>query len=143
MVGIIISGHGNFASGLQSSLKLISGGFPNVLFVDFLETDSTDQLKQKFLNALDQLKDCNEILALTDLVGGSPFKTFAQLSVEVSQNIKVIGGTNLPMAIDAAMTKDIVDDLESLVSNVLNSGKDNILQFEIIEDTKDNFDDGI
>ena len=26
MIGLIISGHGNFATGLHSSLKLISGG---------------------------------------------------------------------------------------------------------------------
>ena len=26
MIGIIISGHGNFGTGLQSSLKLIAGG---------------------------------------------------------------------------------------------------------------------
>nr|WP_313781859.1 hypothetical protein [Paenibacillus larvae] len=35
MNGLIVSGHGTFASGLQSAAKLIAGDQPNVGFVDF------------------------------------------------------------------------------------------------------------
>ena len=37
MVGLIISGHGNFASGLRTSLKLIAGEASNIEYVDFIE----------------------------------------------------------------------------------------------------------
>ncbi len=39
---IIITGHGNFASGIYSSLELISSPKENVLVVDFLKEDSDD-----------------------------------------------------------------------------------------------------
>ena len=38
MVGLIISGHGNFASGLRTSLKLIAGEASNIEYVDLSET---------------------------------------------------------------------------------------------------------
>ena len=36
MVGIVVTGHGNFATGLESSLKLIYGGSSHIKFVDSL-----------------------------------------------------------------------------------------------------------
>ena len=62
MIGLIISGHGNFASGLRSSLKLIAGEPINVEYVDFEETDSTETLKEKYYTSLNQVcfKICHE-----------------------------------------------------------------------------------
>ena len=78
MVGLIISGHGNFASGLRTSLKLIAGEASNIEYVDFIETDSTESLMDKYLNSLKNLDNCDSILALSDLAGGSPFKTLVE-----------------------------------------------------------------
>lgn len=143
MIGIIISGHGNFATGIASSLKLVSGGPANVEYVDFLEADSIDNLKEKYKIALDNLKDCNNILALTDLAGGSPFKTLVELSTEVDKQIKVVAGTNLPMALEITMLKDIIEDLSSLVDSALEAGKNGVVKFEIVEKQEKEFEDGI
>ena len=48
MIGLILSGHGNFASGLHTSLKLIAGDHSNVEYVDFEEIDSTETLMDKY-----------------------------------------------------------------------------------------------
>ena len=143
MIGIIISGHGNFATGIASSLKLVSGGPLNVEYVDFLETDSTKNLKEKYKIALNNLKDCNDVLALTDLAGGSPFKTLVELSTEVTKQINVIAGTNLPMALEITMLKDIIDDLPSLVNSALEAGKNGVVKFELAEKEEELFEDGI
>ena len=55
MIGLIISGHGNFASGLRSSLKLIAGEPCNVEYVDFEETDSIEDLRKKYYISLKNL----------------------------------------------------------------------------------------
>ena len=47
MIGLIVTGHGHFASGLTSSLKLIAGEPKNYAAVDFEETDSTEDLAKK------------------------------------------------------------------------------------------------
>ena len=46
MVGLLITGHGHFATGLGSSLRLITGNTENIVYVDFEENHSTDTLTE-------------------------------------------------------------------------------------------------
>lgn len=132
MIGLIISGHGNFASGLRTSLKLIAGEQENIEYVDFEETDTTDTLKAKYYTALKSLDNCDEILALSDLVGGSPFKTLVELKNEIEKPMEVIGGTNLPMILETSIGKDIVEDLDSLSNRAIEVAKSGIIKFKLI-----------
>lgn len=143
MIGIIISGHGNFATGLRSSLNLIAGNPANVEYVDFIETDSTETLKEKYMSSLNNLSNCNSILALTDLTGGSPFKTLVELKAEVATPLEVIGGTNLAMILEISMAKDFIDDLSALAGTALEVGKNGIIKFELIEHEEEECEDGI
>lgn len=129
MVNIVVTGHGNFATGLVSSLNLIAGEQEGVACVDFLESDSTHDLEEKLKNAIAGLTD--EILVLSDLAGGSPFKTAVILSQTLEgKNIKVISGTNLGMLLETALGKAFLG-LEDLVQGALTSGKDAISVFEM------------
>lgn len=143
MIGIIISGHGNFATGLRSSLNLIAGNPANVEYVDFVETDSTETLKEKYMSSLNNLSNCNSVLALTDLTGGSPFKTLVELKAEVATPLEVIGGTNLAMILEISMAKDFIDDLSALAATALEVGKNGIIKFELIEHDEEECEDGI
>ena len=53
MIGLIVTGHGHFATGLTTSLNLIAGDAKEYVAVDFESTDSTDDLAKK-------LKECLE-----------------------------------------------------------------------------------
>lgn len=130
MIGLIISGHGNFASGLRTSIKLIAGEPCNVEYVDFEETDSTETLKEKYYTSLKNLNHCDGILALSDLAGGSPFKTLVEVKTEIEKPMEVVGGTNLPMALEISMTKDIIDDVPSLSESAIEVGKSGVVKFE-------------
>ena len=50
MVGIIITGHCNFATGIASAVKLVAGQQKNLEAVDFLDTYSTEELKTSSKN---------------------------------------------------------------------------------------------
>lgn len=143
MVGLIISGHGNFATGLSTSIKLIAGNPANVEYVDFLETDSTETLKEKYYASLKNLGECESIIALTDLAGGSPFKTLVEVKTEIEKNMEVIGGTNLPMALEISMTKDIFDEVSSLADSALEIGKTGVVKFALVEREEIECEDGI
>ena len=52
MVGILVTGHGHFATGLGSSLKLITGITENVALVDFEADHSTDTLTENINKAM-------------------------------------------------------------------------------------------
>lgn len=143
MIGLIISGHGNFASGMRSSLKLISGEQDNVEFVDFEENDSIDTLKEKYMASLENLKECTGILALCDLTGGSPFKTLVELKISLNKPMEVIGGSNLPMLIEISMTKDFIDNLSALTNSAIDTGKNGVCKYEYIVHEELECEDGI
>ena len=67
-------------------------------------------LIEKYYASLKNLNNCDGILALSDLAGGSPFKTLVEVKMELEKPMEVVGGTNLPMALEISMTKDIIDD---------------------------------
>ncbi|MFL0268858.1 PTS galactosamine/N-acetylgalactosamine transporter subunit IIA [Candidatus Clostridium radicumherbarum] len=143
MIGLIISGHGNFASGLHTSLKLIAGEPCNVEFVDFEGKDSTEDLKKKYYASLKNLDNCESILALSDLAGGSPFKTLVEVKTEIEKPMEVIGGTNLPMLLEISMTRDIIKDLHSLSESAIEVGKSGVVKFKLIIHKDEESEDGI
>lgn len=142
MVGILVTGHGNFATGLTSALKLIAGEKYNLIGVDFKEGYSTEDLEEKIRIGFKEL-DSDEILVLSDLAGGSPFKVSATLSqIITNKNIKVLSGANLGMLIETALCREGMN-LEELTEFALNSGKDSIKLFELKEKDNDIEEDGI
>lgn len=129
MIGLIVTGHGNFATGLTSSLKLIAGDPKDYAAVDFEATDSTDDLAKKLTEAMDSLSNCEGIIVLSDLAGGSPFKT----SVEVGfprGNVEVVAGTNLGMLVEINLTRTFSDNVKDLANSAVNVGKDQVIRYE-------------
>ena len=129
MIGIIVTGHGHFGSGLTSSLNLIGGEQKNYQYVDFIQEYSVEDLERELNKAMDALKECEGILVLSDLAGGSPFKT-AVVCGASRGNVEVIGGTNLPMLIEVSMARQFVEDFESLTNMALSTGKDQVVKYE-------------
>ncbi|GEN94070.1 PTS sugar transporter subunit IIA [Pediococcus ethanolidurans] len=87
----IITGHGNFANGIKSSLLLLASLPENYYFVDFEESMSPDQLSETFEQIL---QPNEEFVFFTDLLGGTPFKEAAKLSVN-NRKVEVVTGCNL------------------------------------------------
>lgn len=130
MIGIILTGHGNFATGLASSVELIAGKVENFAAVDFIAGDGQEQLSEKLKVELDNFKELDGILIMSDLMGGTPFKTSVMESVH-NPKVKVIAGTNLPMLIDACLSKEFASEIQEFALNVIEVGKDSIVEFEM------------
>ncbi len=142
MIGLIITGHGNFGTGLTSSVNLIGGEQANYVAVDFLAEYSTDDLDRELRKAMDSLSECDGIIVMSDLPGGSPFKT-AVVCGQDYKNVRVIAGTNLPMICEIAMARTFIEDIDSLVDMALNTGKDQIVKFEMKKPAQEEASDGI
>ena len=144
MIGLIVTGHGNFASGLTSSLKLIAGEPKNYVAVDFLESYSVDDLERELTKALDELKDCEGVLVLSDLGGGSPFKTAVMVGLVTPRgNVEVVAGTTLPMLIEVNMGRQFVEELGMLTEMAMNTGKDQVVRYEFKPVQQEEPTDGI
>lgn len=144
MIGLIVTGHGNFGSGLTSSLKLIGGDQEDYKYVDFIQEYSVEDLNRELTKAMDELKACEGILVLSDLAGGSPFKTAVEVGFPRG-NVEVIGGTNLPMLIEISMTRKFMSDMsvKDLANAALSTGKDQIVRYEFKPVVQEISDDGI
>ena len=144
MIGIVVTGHGLFAEGMHSSAKMIAGDSEFIKYVNFEDGMSTETLAEKLGEAYNALASCDGIVVLSDLPGGSPFKT----AVEVSMNhpdkqIVVLAGTNLPMIITASTMLSFESDPMALADELMFEGKDNVVRFELAVREEVEEEDGI
>lgn len=95
MVGVIITGHGHFAEGLFSALKVIAGEPKQVRAVNFLEGDTSADLERHLEEAAESLAG-EQLVFLTDIAGGSPYRQAVLLSRRLPQECRVFSGTNMP-----------------------------------------------
>lgn len=142
MIGLLVTGHANFSSGITSSVNLIAGEQEAYRYVDFLPTYSTEDLTHEMMKALEELKECEGIIIFTDLMGGTPFNVSAQIG-RGKDNIRIVAGTNLPMLVEIVMSRKFVDDLDGLVDSVLDTGKEQIIKYEFRQVVQEESEDGI
>ena len=143
MVGILVTGHGNFATGLTSSVNLIAGMPQKYEAVDFLESYGVEQLAEKLSEAMDRLSDCEGILVFSDLAGGSPFKTAVEVGLTKSNRVEVLAGTNLGMIIEIGMARGFIEDMDTLVNMALDTVKNQVVRFELVKRQEVVEEDGI
>ena len=78
MIGLVVTGHGHFADGIHTSAQMIAGENEYVRYINFEEGTTPEQLAEKFNAAFDEFRTCDGVVVLSDLPGGSPFKTDAR-----------------------------------------------------------------
>ena len=130
MNGVIIVGHGNFGSGLNSTLELIAGKQDFVKYADFTEDKSPEDLKNEVRYQLDSFKDKDKIYLFTDVVGGTPFKVACELKLE-DDRIEVFYGTNMAMIIETCMNSQFGINLDN--DSIKNIGISNINSFNFYQ----------
>ena len=91
MIGIIVTGHGGFAAGMEKNVKMLAGADAQLAAIDFMEGMTPEELSEKLNAQIGAYASCAHVLILTDLVGGTPYNCAATLSVE-EPKIRVIGG---------------------------------------------------
>ena len=138
MFGIIVTGHGNFATGITSSIELILGEQEKYAAVDFPQTDTKTELENKIRQAIEMFQDEEHILIFCDLLSGSPFNV-SIMEAMYDDRIRVIYGVNLGMLIGVLMERLQKEKFEKVIAEALNNGKSQIGLFDrdAVEDDDD------
>jgi len=105
MLSIILTGHGGFASGLEKAMKQILGEPAQFVAIDFPDTSTTALLTSQLERAIADLGDAEDIVFLTDLLGGTPFRVASTMAME-KPGWEVITGTNLQLLLEMVMERD-------------------------------------
>ena len=100
MTALVITGHGQFASGIHSALTLVAGDAKDVHAVDFREGDTPETLGEKLAKIL-KIYENDGVVIFTDIIGGAPFR-------------------------QAALEKDHCGDVRKLVADLLPAARDGI-----------------
>ncbi len=130
MIGMILCGHGNFASGMYSAIKLIAGEQEDFATVDFSVGMSSEELKEQLLVQIAKTENGNGVVIFTDIPGGTPFNQAVLLSTE-NESVKIVSGTNLPLLLESSFKRDL--SLAEFVSQALKSGAEGLKTFKITE----------
>lgn len=107
MIGIIITGHGPFASGLEQALIQVIGSQPQCVAVDFSVAMTTEQLTQQLMSAIVEVDSGDGVIFMTDLLGGTPFRVASLLCQEMTF-AEVLTGTNMQMAAEMLLERDVI-----------------------------------
>ncbi|MGO2696853.1 PTS sugar transporter subunit IIA [Bavariicoccus seileri] len=123
MIGIIVTGHGEFAKGIGQATKMIAGPQEAFEIVPFQEDESIEELRTHLISTVDSLKKETEGLVIcVDLMGGSPFKEAINLA-KLDDTIEVVVGINLPSLIEAVMLRQFSKSPKDLAKRAVESGK--------------------
>lgn len=133
MNGILIIGHGNFGSGLNSTLETIAGKFDFIKYGDFTSDKSPGEFKYEIRLKIKEFKDKSKIYIFTDVVGGTPFKVACELKLE-DDRIEVFYGTNMAMVIETCMNTQFEIDMDN--DAIIKVGNSNINSFKFIKKDK-------
>jgi len=139
---LLLVSHGGFAQGLKTSLAMFAEDkVSQVIAVGLENGKSVDDFAETFRQALSNLKDEDSVVVLADIVGGSPLTTACNVLADLGKldDAIVLGGMNLPMAVNAVVMKDMLEG-QDFVTTVLGEAKSALQEFRVTSDEEDDDD---
>lgn len=142
MVGFVLTGHGDFATGVASALEMIAGPQERFEVVPFHEGEES-AFPGKLTEALERAcAGGSGALAFCDLLGGTPFNQTMILSAEMGANVEVVAGVNLPMLLEVIAERTDASTVDELLATALEAGKTGVVHPTLDAGEPDAEDDG-
>ncbi|MCS4487885.1 PTS sugar transporter subunit IIA [Streptococcus sciuri] len=141
---LLLVSHGEFASGLKTSIAMFAQDkIGDVIANGLKDGMSADDFEYHFKQSIAHLKEDDRVVILADIVGGSPLTTACKVLDELGylDDAIVLGGMNLPMALNAVVMKDIIEGQE-FVETVLGEASAALKELDVVSD-EDVMDDDI
>jgi len=129
---VVLVSHGDFATGLKSSLNMLAGTRDDVIAVGLPDGKTADEFASMFKEGIQAVTGDDEIILLADIIGGSPLTTALNVLGNEGKlaNTITFGGMNLPLALTAVLMKDN-SDRETFISTVLSEAKTALQEFKL------------
>ncbi len=125
MIGIILASHGEFAQGIRQSGEMIFGEQEKLETAVLLPSMGPDDLRKDLEEKIKKL-DCEQILFLVDLWGGTPFNQVSALMDGNEEKWAVLTGLNLPMLIEALGSRLMEENSHDLARVLLEPAKEGV-----------------
>lgn len=143
MKQLILVSHGSFADGLKTSLAMFAGDkIDQVMAVGLKNGADVDDLAVEFSRRLeeDNIGSGTGLIVLADIIGGSPLTTVCNVLEKrgLLDGTVILGGMNLPMALNALVMKDVMSG-DEFATTVLSEARNAVQEFriEVSDDEED------
>lgn len=114
----IMVSHGKLAKAMLNSAEMIVGKQENIKTFGLEPTEDVSTLRDEIKSYLDKIGPAEPVLCFTDLFSGSPFNVVVSLMSDY--DIRHVTGMNLPMILDALMTRSTTDkSREAIVEKLI------------------------
>lgn len=132
---VVMVSHGEFAPGLHSAVKMMTGDRDDVLSTSLKDGMSADEFAENFKTLIADFTAEDEVVLLADILSGSPFTNALNVLSErgLMDNTLVIAGMNMPLAITAVLMKDNMDN-DALKEVLLMEGRNGLCDFAPVAD---------
>ncbi|MHB8209371.1 PTS sugar transporter subunit IIA [Mucilaginibacter sp.] len=119
----LIATHGTFSAGAKSSLEMIVGSVEN-LFIIQAYLDGNHAIEEEIESILNQVGIEDELIAFTDILGGSITNQLLQQSIK--PNVHIVSGFNLPLLIEVILG-DAETPAAEIIENAIINAKEQMV----------------
>jgi fructoselysine/glucoselysine PTS system EIIA component len=119
----LIATHGNFASGIKSSLDIITGNTDNLSVIDAY-TGENKSIESEINDVLEKIGNTDELIIFTDLMGGSV--TNQIINFALRKNVYIISGFNLPLLLEIVLANP-ESPADEVIREGISNAKDQII----------------
>lgn len=126
---LVVTGHGEYATGIASAVQVIAGESEYVRYLNFQAERGTSELRSEMRKLLDQHTD-QAVVFVCDILGGTPFKVAAELSINYD-NVHVIAGCNINGMIEGVLAAGTLAAPE-LAAMMIETTKGTAVPFQVL-----------
>lgn len=126
--GIILLSHGPFAVALVDTAKMLFGDSENIAAFSLEPGDDLDQYRETFVETICEFPEGS--LILVDLFGGTPCNQVMRYIQETGKVLEVVGGMNLPMLINAVLSRETMSG-KAFSLDTVDNGKNGIFRVDV------------
>ena len=130
MTGLIIATHGDLAASALEAAELLVGEQEQVETIGFRPGDSLELLLERFTQAIKRLEECEEILVLTDIKGGSPCNAATVMKAK-NPKPRVVAGLSIPLLAQFFESKANGETLADSIDELIEIGKFSIREITL------------
>ncbi|WP_338231279.1 PTS sugar transporter subunit IIA [Companilactobacillus muriivasis] len=131
---IVVASHGSMAEGMKNTIELFAGQNENVSYISAY-VKKNDDLNETIDKLFSSFNDDDKVIIFTDLMGGSVNQRLT-VKAKNNPNIYIIYGFNLPIVIEAILSKEEVT--KDYIQKLVQVGKDSLGVVDLEDSKTDN-----
>lgn len=121
----LFASHAYFADGIMSSLKLVMGEQEDVNVL-CAYTDEDYDIKLEIRRYIEKLPSEDELIVVTDVLGGSVNNEFMSMIEHTDKSIFLIAGLNLPLIMNLMLKKGCDCPTADMIRECIQEAKESI-----------------